>query len=294
MNWWKRLISAQRNIHKIVLAALALIHRIQFDSHTMEETETQFNSKHYWIKAGLTTFIKGRDSILYYLLYISCFVIFSLGLLTALVGLMVGLTPQILFWGGLNSGDAWQVGVFIGLPTAAFFIFKCAVKLMIWRTFERQVSHSETGRWIRGLPSVLGLELTKDICSVLCLLVIVNSIWLMSSDISGLGILFNALACLVLLFVHLMYPVVLSEQIRNNVNGLTAIYHAIKQVLKFPWRWLILNIIPGVFKGLMCCLILILLMNMNGSGYIWLITAGLGIMGLVTCIEPAFWMIWKD
>ena len=164
---------------------------------------------------------------------------------------------------------------------------------MIWRTLERYACHSEVGRWIQGLPSVLGLEFTRDTLTICCLFVMMSSIQIMSGELSGIGILLNALAGLMMIVVQFVYPVVLSEQIRCGSNGLKAIHDAMKKISRHTWRWLILNVLPGLFKGLIVCLMMIGL-QMNGSGYLWMEFAGLIILGLISCIEPAFWMVWDQ
>ena len=257
----------------------------------MDNIQTQVNHDNHWLKDSIITFIKGRDSILYYILYISSAVIYGLGIITALTGLLIVLTPKLIFEGGLMPGEAWQIGVFIGLPTAAFFVFKCATKLIIWRTFERQTYGSECGRWILGLPSILGLEFTKDILSFCCLCIIAGSIYAMIQGMAGFGIMWNALAGFILMIVHFMYPAVMSEHIRRGTNGLISINNAVKKVLIYPWRWLLLNIIPGIFKGLIGCIILILMQYSSGF-YICMILAGLVLLGLITCMEPAAWIVW--
>ena len=260
----------------------------------MDNIQTQLNHNNHWLIESFITFIKGRDSILYYILFISSAVFYGLGIITVLTGLLLGLTPKLIFEGGLLPGEAWQVGVFIALPTAAFFVFKCATKLIIWRTFERQTSNSECGRWILGLPSVLGLEFTKDILTFCCIGVIAGSIYAMNQGMAGFGILWNSIAGLILLIVHFMYPAILSEHIRRGSNGMVSINNAVKKVFIYPRRWLMLNLIPGLFKGLIFCIILIL-MQYSGGFYVCMILAGLVILGLIKCIEPAFWIVWdKD
>ena len=89
-----------------------------------------------WLQLGFSNAVKAYDAFFYYLLYISGTLAYILGMITVLGVLFVEISPKLLFGNGLPPEEAWQIGAFIGLPVAAFFVFKCAAKLMVWRMIE--------------------------------------------------------------------------------------------------------------------------------------------------------------
>lgn len=205
------------------------------------------------------------------------------------MALFVALTPEVLYFGGIEPLNAWQVGVFIGLPTAAMFVFKNACKLRIWRTYSQEMHSPRTGRWIKDLPSVLAIDFFKDILIFINFLTAVFGLYLILSINSTSGVFYIAVAMLLTAIVKVLYPSVLAKRLWDSASILTAMTESWSHILRHPWRILAVRILPGFIRFLLLCLMVCSIVYSGINGLLTQIAACILVV-LTIAMEPVLWL----
>ena len=129
--------------------------------------------------------------------------------------------------------------------------------------------------------------------SVACWFVIINSISVMVSKVVGLsilGVFLFVLGCFVLMIVQFLYPAILAERITSGCHLVTAVQRSVMCGMKYPWRMVGLNLLPGFLKNSIILTILLQVFSESGISTLFL---GMISLAVVVCIEASFWFVWN-